>query len=133
MLASGRGYGRADILARVDTPSALGAFSYEVHHTKLARDARASALLQLAAYSDLLAIAQGLERRRPRAICSSTSKVTRSRVRAVTSFCWGSSHRACTVVASARLLDVECRTPAQMRLVNAFCRYRELARRIDLG
>jgi predicted RecB family nuclease len=32
------------------------------------------------------------------------------------------------VVANPRLLDVDCRTPAQMRLVNALCRYVELAR-----
>jgi uncharacterized protein len=31
------------------------------------------------------------------------------------------------VVASPRLLDVECRTPRQMRLANALCRYRELS------
>ncbi len=34
----------------------------------------------------------------------------------------------CIVVASPRLLEPECRTPHQMRLANALCRYRELAR-----
>jgi uncharacterized protein len=32
------------------------------------------------------------------------------------------------VVASPRLLDVECKTPDQMRLVNGLCRFVELAR-----
>jgi uncharacterized protein len=32
------------------------------------------------------------------------------------------------LVASPRLLEAECRTPHQMRLANALCRYRELAR-----
>ena len=34
---------------------------------------------------------------------------------------------ACVVVASPRLFEVECRTPRQMQLANAFCRYLELA------
>jgi len=34
---------------------------------------------------------------------------------------------ACILVASPRLLEAECRTPRQMRLVNALCRYREMA------
>jgi len=33
----------------------------------------------------------------------------------------------CVVVASPRLFEVECRTPRQMQLANAFCRYLELA------
>lgn len=35
---------------------------------------------------------------------------------------------ACVLVASPRLLEAECRTPHQMRLVNALCRYVEMAR-----
>jgi len=31
-------------------------------------------------------------------------------------------------LASPRLFEPECRTPQQMRLANALCRYRELAR-----
>jgi uncharacterized protein len=38
---------------------------------------------------------------------------------------------ACILVASPRLLEPECRTPEQMRMANAFCRYVELARRVD--
>ncbi len=36
----------------------------------------------------------------------------------------------CILVASPSLLDAECRTPRQMKLVNALCRYRELARTV---
>ncbi|HXU29913.1 MAG TPA: TM0106 family RecB-like putative nuclease [Thermoanaerobaculia bacterium] len=38
---------------------------------------------------------------------------------------------ACVLVASERLLEPECRTPQQMRLANALCRYVELATRVD--
>jgi uncharacterized protein len=34
----------------------------------------------------------------------------------------------CILVGNPQLFEPECRTPAQMRLANAFCRYRELAR-----
>jgi uncharacterized protein len=37
---------------------------------------------------------------------------------------------ACILVASPRLFEPECRTPQQMRLANALCRYRELAREV---
>ncbi|MCL4813490.1 MAG: TM0106 family RecB-like putative nuclease, partial [Vicinamibacteraceae bacterium] len=47
--------GFADILRRVETPSALGEWSYEAHDTKLARETRGGTILQLAAYSDMLA------------------------------------------------------------------------------
>lgn len=33
----------------------------------------------------------------------------------------------CVIVASPRLFEVECRTPRQMQLANAFCRYLEMA------
>lgn len=53
--------GRADILCRVDgVKSAFGEWSYEVIDTKLARETKAGAVLQLCLYSDLLAEAQGL-------------------------------------------------------------------------
>ena len=38
------------------------------------------------------------------------------------------SRCACILVANPRLFEPECRTPAQMRLANAFSRYLELAR-----
>src|SRR6266511_1051278 len=43
--------GRADFLVRVDEPSNLGDWSYEPHDTKLARSAKAAAVLQLAWYA----------------------------------------------------------------------------------
>lgn len=53
--------GRADFLLRVNTPSALGPWSYEVVETKLARSTKATALVQLCFYSDLLSRIQGVE------------------------------------------------------------------------
>jgi predicted RecB family nuclease len=53
--------GRSDFLVRVNTPSALGSWSYEVVETKLARSTKATALVQLCFYSDLLARIQGTE------------------------------------------------------------------------
>ena len=55
--------GRADFLVRVDdgVASALGAHSYEVYDTKLARSAKASAVVQLAEYSHQLTRVQELE------------------------------------------------------------------------
>ncbi len=52
--------GRADFLRRVDSPSDLGSWSYEVIETKLARDTRAGTILQLSVYSDLLEKVQGV-------------------------------------------------------------------------
>jgi predicted RecB family nuclease len=52
--------GRADILRRVEVPSALGAWSYEVVDTKLARETKGATVLQLSLYSELLAAVQGL-------------------------------------------------------------------------
>jgi len=52
--------GRADILRRVEVPSALGAWSYEPIDTKLARETKAGTILQLCLYADLLAAMQGL-------------------------------------------------------------------------
>lgn len=58
-LSNGAWAGRADILRRVETKSALGSWSYEVMDTKLARDTKAGSVLQLCVYSDLLASIQG--------------------------------------------------------------------------
>ena len=38
---------------------------------------------------------------------------------------------ACILVASPRLFEPECKTPRQMQLANALCRYAELARTVD--
>lgn len=58
-LGNERWYGRADFLQRTDTPSALGDWSYEVVDAKLATETRASTILQLCIYSELLAALQG--------------------------------------------------------------------------
>ena len=57
----GRWLGHADFLVRVDTPSALGPWSYEVVDTKLARHVKASALLQICSYVEQLTALQGIE------------------------------------------------------------------------
>jgi predicted RecB family nuclease len=56
---NGRWRGHADFLRRVETPSDLGPWSYEVWDTKLARHVKGSAVLQLSLYSELLADVQG--------------------------------------------------------------------------
>jgi uncharacterized protein len=60
-LFDGRWLGYADFLLRVESPSALGAYSYEIADAKLARTAKASAVLQMCAYADLLTAVQGRE------------------------------------------------------------------------
>ena len=59
-LAAGRWFGRPDLLRKVPKPSAFGDWSYEVYDCKLARETKATTILQLALYSDLLATVQGL-------------------------------------------------------------------------
>lgn len=59
-LKGGRWAGYADFLERVERPSKLGAFSYEVIDTKLKRSPSPSHVLQLSLYSDLLAEIQGV-------------------------------------------------------------------------
>jgi len=51
--------GQADFLLRSDRPSALGAWSYDVADTKLARSLKVPALLQMATYAQRLAMLQG--------------------------------------------------------------------------
>jgi uncharacterized protein len=57
----GRWLGFADFLIRVEKPSDLGAWSYEVVDTKLARHVKASALLQICSYVAQLTRVQGME------------------------------------------------------------------------
>ena len=59
-LADGRWSGRTDILRRVEVPSNLGDWSYEVIDTKLARETRSGTILQLSLYSNLVRSVQGL-------------------------------------------------------------------------
>src|SRR6202165_5701498 len=50
-----------DFLIRVDRPSKLGDYSYEVADAKLARKAKAAAVLQCCVYSEQLAVIQGVD------------------------------------------------------------------------
>ena len=59
-LSNGRWFGRSDILRRVERPSKLGCWSYEVYDCKLARETKAATILQLSLYSELLASIQGV-------------------------------------------------------------------------
>jgi uncharacterized protein len=59
-LAAGRFTGRADVLRRLEAPSALGTWSYEPEDTKLARETRAGTILQLCTYAVLLDAMQGM-------------------------------------------------------------------------
>jgi uncharacterized protein len=51
--------GRTDILRRIDTPSKLGPWSYEVVDAKLARETKGGTVLQLCLYAELVAGVQG--------------------------------------------------------------------------
>ena len=55
----GRWRGHADFLYKVDRPSALGPWSYDIADTKLHAAVKASAILQMCVYADLLARLQG--------------------------------------------------------------------------
>lgn len=59
-LASGDFIGYPDFLRRVESPSALGAHSYEVVDAKLARSEKTKFIVQLAFYSQCLTEAQGI-------------------------------------------------------------------------
>ena len=52
--------GHADFLRRIETPSSLGSYSYEVLDTKLSLSVKAKFVIQLAFYSDFLKKIQGV-------------------------------------------------------------------------
>ena len=54
-----RWVGRTDVLRRVEAASDLGAWSYEVIDTKLARETKGATILQLCLYADLVRSVQG--------------------------------------------------------------------------
>jgi predicted RecB family nuclease len=60
-LDGGEWLGRADVLLRVEKPSALGTWSYEAVDCKLSRTTKAETILQLCFYSELLTGIQGRE------------------------------------------------------------------------
>jgi len=53
--------GRADFLIKVDQPSQLGPWSYEVADTKLAQTTRAGTVLQLCLYTEIVLAIQGTQ------------------------------------------------------------------------
>jgi uncharacterized protein len=57
----GQWHGIADILIKVEKKSKLGNWSYEAQDTKLAQNTKASTVLQLCLYTDLLGKLQGLQ------------------------------------------------------------------------
>ena len=59
VFVNGSWRGIADFLERVDSPSVLGGWSYEVSDTKLARHAKPAHVLQLCFYSEQVARIQG--------------------------------------------------------------------------
>lgn len=61
VLFDGNWRGYADFLRKIEKPSDLGNFGYEVLDTKLARSPKASAVLQLCNYSDQVARIQGVD------------------------------------------------------------------------
>lgn len=61
VLFDGKWRGYADFLRKVETPSDLGAYSYEVMDAKLARRPKATAILQLCSYSEQVARIQGTD------------------------------------------------------------------------
>jgi predicted RecB family nuclease len=71
----GRWLGLADFLLRVDRPSDLGAWSYEVVDTKLARHVKASALLQICSYVEQLTRVQGVEPERMHVALGGSARV----------------------------------------------------------
>lgn len=59
-LDHGKWNGRADFLKKVDRPSKLGNWSYEVIDSKLAKETKAETILQLCLYSQIIADIQGI-------------------------------------------------------------------------
>ena len=69
-------HGLADILRRVEKPSNLGNFSYEVVDAKVSSTEKASYILQLCCYSELLAKVQGTMPERIHVILGTNREVT---------------------------------------------------------
>ena len=68
--------GYADFLLRVETPSDLGTWSYEVADTKLARHAKASAILQVCSYVEQLTRVQGVQPKELRIVLGGSARET---------------------------------------------------------
>jgi predicted RecB family nuclease len=72
--------GQADFLLRVDRPSDLGDWSYDIADTKLSRKLKVPALLQMATYAERLTELQGVK---PEKLCVVTGDGTERRWRLV--------------------------------------------------
>lgn len=68
--------GHTDFLRKVNVPSMLGSWSYEVLDTKLARSPKAKFIIQLAYYSAMLAKVQGVEPQLMHVILGDKSEAT---------------------------------------------------------
>ena len=78
VLLGDRRLGYADFLRRVEKPSDLGSWSYEVWDTKLARQPTAPAVLQISMYSDLLGRMQGRPPERMHLVLGGVARRTES-------------------------------------------------------
>ena len=78
--------GRADFLLRVETPSELGPWSYEVVETKLAKSTKARALMQLCFYSEMVAAIQGSEPEKMHVVLGRGAEPEEFRVQRYSSF-----------------------------------------------
>ena len=76
MFFDGRWLGYADFLLRVETPSKLGAWSYEVADTKLARHVKGSAVLQICSYVEQLTRIQDFEPEHLKVVLGGSSRAT---------------------------------------------------------
>ena len=85
-LIQGQYGGRADFLLRVETPSELGPWSYEVVETKLAKSTKARALMQLCFYSVLVAAIQGKEPEKMHVVLGRGAKAEEFRVQRYLAF-----------------------------------------------
>jgi predicted RecB family nuclease len=69
-------HGYSDFLLKVDTPSDLGDYSYEVADTKLARTAKPKHVVQLCVYSEMIAREQGVRPNQAYVILGDGSEIT---------------------------------------------------------
>lgn len=69
-------FGYSDFLLKIDKPSKLGAYSYEVADTKLARSAKPKHVVQLCLYSELIAVEQELMPETARVLLGDGTQVT---------------------------------------------------------
>ena len=75
-LFDGRWQGRTDFLRRIDVPSSLGDWSYEVLDTKLARAVKPPVIHQLSLYSRLVGRIQGREHRQAHLLLGDGTQAT---------------------------------------------------------